>query len=160
MTTEWTALFRWIKPHSLVSRCRPRNSQATSVSQAPPSSRARSTRLCTPLVATPFSGGQPLSLRYLLFIEIHSYSPSYSLPATRHPPLMCACVQSEELMHDVQGTHNVANLQKIMTRIGGVCLITIFAWCIIELAVQFGHYHHGCKLGSGKFPRSSILDAD
>ena len=46
----------------------------------------------------------------------------------------------------------MANLQKIMTRIGGVCLITIFTWCIIELAVQFGHYHHGCKLGQGELP--------
>jgi len=49
-----------------------------------------------------------------------------------------------------QGTHNVANLQKIMTRIGGVCLVTIGTWCIIELAVQFGHYHHSCYLGIGE----------
>lgn len=49
----------------------------------------------------------------------------------------------------LQGTHNVANLQKIMTRIGGVCLVTIGIWCIIELAVQFGHYGHSCKLGEG-----------
>ena len=49
-----------------------------------------------------------------------------------------------------QGTHNVANLQKIMTRIGGVCLVTIGIWCIIELAVQFGHYHHSCYLGIGE----------
>lgn len=49
----------------------------------------------------------------------------------------------------ISGTHNVANLQKIMTRIGGTCLITIGIWCIIELAVQFGHYKHVCKLGEG-----------
>ena len=47
-----------------------------------------------------------------------------------------------------QGTHNVANLQKIMTRIGGVCLITIGVWCVIELGVQFGHYNHSCYLGT------------
>ena len=51
-----------------------------------------------------------------------------------------------------QGTHNVANLQKIMTRIGGVCLVTIGIWCVIELAVQFGHYKHGCSMGSGEAP--------
>lgn len=50
----------------------------------------------------------------------------------------------------LQGTHNVANLQKIMTRIGGVCLITIGVWCIIELGVQFGHYNHSCYLGEGE----------
>ena len=49
----------------------------------------------------------------------------------------------------LQGTHNVANLQKIMTRIGGVCLITIGIWCVIELGVQFGHYGHSCYLGEG-----------
>ncbi len=49
----------------------------------------------------------------------------------------------------VQGTHNVANLQKIMTKIGGVCLITIGIWCVIELGVQFGHYGHSCYLGEG-----------
>lgn len=56
----------------------------------------------------------------------------------------------------ISGTHNVANLQKIMTRIGGMCLITIGVWCVIELAVQFGHYHHVCKLGEGtpSCPRS------
>jgi len=49
----------------------------------------------------------------------------------------------------ISGTHNVANLQKIMTRIGGTCLITIGIWCVIELAVQFGRYGHICKLGAG-----------
>ena len=43
----------------------------------------------------------------------------------------------------------MANIQKIMTRIGAMCLVTIFVWCIIELAVQFGHYHHSCHLGEG-----------
>ena len=55
----------------------------------------------------------------------------------------------------ISGTHNVANLQKIMTRIGGTCLITIGVWCVIELAVQFGHYGHVCKMGEGA--RSSLL---
>ena len=55
---------------------------------------------------------------------------------------------TSRLLH--QGTHNVANLQKIMTRIGGVCLVTIGVWCIIELAVQFGHYKHSCYLGIGE----------
>lgn len=50
----------------------------------------------------------------------------------------------------------MANLAKIMTRIGGVCLITIGAWCIIELAVQFGHYGHGCKMGEGEAPASAM----
>jgi hypothetical protein len=53
------------------------------------------------------------------------------------------------LLACLQGTHNVANLQKIMTRIGGVCLVTIGIWCVIEMAVQFGHYGHTCKLGEG-----------
>ncbi|CAK0787749.1 hypothetical protein CVIRNUC_010971 [Coccomyxa viridis] len=52
----------------------------------------------------------------------------------------------------ISGTHNVANLQKIMTRIGGTCLITIGIWCVIELAVQFGAYHHKCKLGAEGCP--------
>lgn len=51
-----------------------------------------------------------------------------------------------------QGTHNQANLAKIMVRIGGVCLITIGIWCIIEMAVQFGHYKHHCSLGEGTLP--------
>ena len=50
----------------------------------------------------------------------------------------------------ISGTHNVANLQKIMTRIGGTCLITIGVWCTIELAVQFGRYHHVCHMGAGE----------
>lgn len=52
----------------------------------------------------------------------------------------------------IANTHNVANLAKIMVRIGGVCLITIGIWCIIELAVQFGHYKHQCSLGSERCP--------
>ena len=57
----------------------------------------------------------------------------------------------------ISGTHNVANLQKIMTRIGGTCLITIGIWCVIELAVQFGAYHHKCKLGAGAPPGFSTF---
>ncbi|RMZ54903.1 hypothetical protein APUTEX25_000420 [Auxenochlorella protothecoides] len=41
---------------------------------------------------------------------------------------------------------------KIMTRIGGCCLITIGVWIIIELSVQFGHYHHSCRAGVGNCP--------
>ncbi|KAK9905489.1 hypothetical protein WJX75_000844 [Coccomyxa subellipsoidea] len=52
----------------------------------------------------------------------------------------------------ISGTHNVANLQKIMTRIGGTCLITIGVWCVIELAVQFGHYKHVCRMGAEGCP--------
>lgn len=43
-----------------------------------------------------------------------------------------------------------------MTRIGGVCLVTIGIWCIIELAVQFGHYGHGCSMGAGEAPASNV----
>ena len=39
-----------------------------------------------------------------------------------------------------------------MIRIGGVCLVTIGVWCVIELAVQFGHYNHSCYLGEGEPP--------
>lgn len=49
-------------------------------------------------------------------------------------------------------TNNVANLQIVMTKIGGVCLGTILIWVIIELAVQFGHYGHACKAGEEKCP--------
>ncbi|KAK9829684.1 hypothetical protein WJX72_007324 [[Myrmecia] bisecta] len=52
----------------------------------------------------------------------------------------------------IGSTHNVANVQKIMTRIGGTCLVTIFIWCIIELAVQFGHYEHSCHAGEDRCP--------
>ena len=36
-----------------------------------------------------------------------------------------------------------------MTRIGAMCLVTIGVWVVIELAVQFGHYRHQCRAGSG-----------
>ena len=49
-------------------------------------------------------------------------------------------------------TENVANLQKVMSKIGAICLITIGVWCAIELAVQFGHYDHQCKGGEGECP--------
>ncbi|KAL4418761.1 hypothetical protein ABPG77_005772 [Micractinium sp. CCAP 211/92] len=45
-----------------------------------------------------------------------------------------------------------ANLQKVMTRIGAMCLITIGVWVVIELAVQFGHYGHACYGGEGGCP--------
>lgn len=50
------------------------------------------------------------------------------------------------------GPGNVANLQKVMTRIGAMCLVTIGVWCVIQLAVQFGHYGHECKGGEGGCP--------
>lgn len=37
-----------------------------------------------------------------------------------------------------------------MTRIGACCLLTIFVWVIIELCVQFAHYHHNCVGGEGE----------
>eukprot|EP00197_Chlamydomonas_leiostraca_P009511 CAMPEP_0202861326 /NCGR_PEP_ID=MMETSP1391-20130828/2763_1 /ASSEMBLY_ACC=CAM_ASM_000867 /TAXON_ID=1034604 /ORGANISM="Chlamydomonas leiostraca, Strain SAG 11-49" /LENGTH=350 /DNA_ID=CAMNT_0049540695 /DNA_START=57 /DNA_END=1106 /DNA_ORIENTATION=- len=52
----------------------------------------------------------------------------------------------------ISGTNNVANLQIIMNRIGAVCLLTIGIWVIIELAVQFGHYHHACTGGEEGCP--------
>lgn len=50
----------------------------------------------------------------------------------------------------ISGTHNVANLQIIMTKIGGVCLITIGVWVVIEVVVQFAKYKHGCISGEGE----------
>lgn len=50
----------------------------------------------------------------------------------------------------INSTNNVANLQIVMTKIGGVCLVTIGIWLVIELAVQFGHYKHECEMGEGK----------
>ena len=43
---------------------------------------------------------------------------------------------------------------QIMTRIGAMCLVTIGVWVVIELAVQFGHYRHRCRAGSGA-PRTA-----
>ena len=39
---------------------------------------------------------------------------------------------------------------QVMTKIGALCLITIGVWCVIELAVQFGHYNHACVGGEGE----------
>lgn len=47
----------------------------------------------------------------------------------------------------ISGTHSVANIQKVMTNIGAVCLVTIGIFVVIELAVQFGKYHHRCVAG-------------
>ncbi|DBA75013.1 TPA: hypothetical protein ACH3X1_010354 [Trebouxia sp. C0004] len=52
----------------------------------------------------------------------------------------------------IGATNNVANLQKIMTKIGACCLITIGVWMVIELAVQFGHYRHACAGGENGCP--------
>jgi hypothetical protein len=50
----------------------------------------------------------------------------------------------------INSTNNVANIQKIMTKIGAMCLITIGAWVVIQLGVQFGAYKHSCALGEGQ----------
>ena len=50
----------------------------------------------------------------------------------------------------ISGTNNVANLQKIMTRIGACCLITIGLWVCIEVIVSFAAYHHTCQAGAGE----------
>lgn len=50
------------------------------------------------------------------------------------------------------GPQAQANLQKVMTRIGAICLVTIGVWIIIELAVQFGKYNHACIGGVGGCP--------
>ncbi|GFR50748.1 hypothetical protein Agub_g13014 [Astrephomene gubernaculifera] len=52
----------------------------------------------------------------------------------------------------ISGTNNVANLQVIMTKIGGMCLVTIGVWAIIEVIVQFAHYKHGCTKGEEGCP--------
>lgn len=44
----------------------------------------------------------------------------------------------------------VANIQKIMTKISAICLITIFVWVVILLGVQFGHWRHECRGGEGE----------
>ena len=54
--------------------------------------------------------------------------------------------------------HDRHMVAQIMTRIGGVCLVTIGIWVIIELSVQFGepskgrlfgHHGHTCGIGVG-----------
>jgi len=48
---------------------------------------------------------------------------------------------------------------QIMTRIGAVCLITIGIWCVIELAVQFGHVsQHGLHAVRFDFKSASGLE--
>lgn len=61
------------------------------------------------------------------------------------PPCRAAALISQ--------THNVANLQIIMTKIGGMCLFTIGIWVLIELLVQFIHYGHACVGGEGEWHR-------
>ncbi|KAG1652728.1 hypothetical protein FOA52_007442 [Chlamydomonas sp. UWO 241] len=52
----------------------------------------------------------------------------------------------------INATHNVANLAVIMTKIGGMCLVTIGVWVIIEVTVQFAHYGHSCGAGEEACP--------
>lgn len=49
-------------------------------------------------------------------------------------------------------TDNVANIQKIMTKIGAMCLLTIGVWVVIEIGVGFGVYDHSCYGGDGYCP--------
>lgn len=51
----------------------------------------------------------------------------------------------------------VANIQKIMTKISAICLITIFVWVVILLGVQFGHWRHECRGGEGGCPTLTNL---
>eukprot|EP00882_Tetradesmus_deserticola_P005625 GHRQ01005921.1.p1 GENE.GHRQ01005921.1~~GHRQ01005921.1.p1 ORF type:complete len:1073 (+),score=431.52 GHRQ01005921.1:381-3599(+) len=57
----------------------------------------------------------------------------------------------------ISSTNNVANIQKVMTKIGAMCLITIGSWVVLELGVQFGGYMHSCKLGDGLCPTLTNL---
>ncbi|KAF8059373.1 PMA1 [Scenedesmus sp. PABB004] len=57
----------------------------------------------------------------------------------------------------IGSTNNVANIQKVMTKIGAMCLVTIGLWVVVELAVMFGAWRHGCRLGSGLCPALANL---
>ncbi|WIA34892.1 hypothetical protein OEZ86_013179 [Tetradesmus obliquus] len=57
----------------------------------------------------------------------------------------------------IGSTNNVANIQKVMTKIGAACLITIGLWIVVELAVQFGGYGHSCSIGAGRCPTLTNL---
>jgi H+-transporting ATPase len=57
----------------------------------------------------------------------------------------------------ISSTNNVANIQKIMTKIGAMCLITIGTWVVIQIGVQFGAYRHSCFLGEDRCPTLSNL---
>eukprot|EP00884_Botryococcus_braunii_P002709 jgi/Botrbrau1/12439/Bobra.0094s0008.1 len=57
----------------------------------------------------------------------------------------------------IAGTTSVANLQKVMTKIGAYCLVTIAIWVLVELAVQFGGYEHPCRPGAERCPTLSNL---
>lgn len=50
----------------------------------------------------------------------------------------------------ISTTNNTSNIQKVMTRIGAVCLLTIGVWVVIEIGVQFGAYRHLCSTGAGE----------
>ncbi|KAI8467454.1 MAG: putative plasma membrane-type proton ATPase [Monoraphidium minutum] len=52
----------------------------------------------------------------------------------------------------ISSTNNVANIAKVMTKIGAICLVTIGAWVVIELGVQFGLYRHRCRAGAEECP--------
>lgn len=78
----------------------------------------------------------------MFFDRLKLMRPLLPLPPA-FPPRAAALINS---------THNEANLQKIMTKIGAICLITIGVWIVIELAVQFGHYDHSCGPGEEACP--------
>ena len=52
----------------------------------------------------------------------------------------------------ISATNNVSNIAKVMTKIGAICLVTIGAWIVIQLGVQFGLYRHTCGMGAGEVP--------
>eukprot|EP00879_Flechtneria_rotunda_P000132 GHRR01000195.1.p1 GENE.GHRR01000195.1~~GHRR01000195.1.p1 ORF type:complete len:605 (+),score=166.88 GHRR01000195.1:2516-4330(+) len=57
----------------------------------------------------------------------------------------------------IGATNNVANIQKVMTKIGAICLVTIGIWVVIELGVQFGAYRHSCYTGEEECPTLTNL---
>ncbi|GBF93844.1 plasma-membrane proton-efflux P-type ATPase [Raphidocelis subcapitata] len=57
----------------------------------------------------------------------------------------------------ISATNNVANIAKVMTKIGAICLVTIGAWIVLQLGMQFGLYHHRCDLGPGMCPTLTNL---
>ncbi|KIZ00694.1 hypothetical protein MNEG_7267 [Monoraphidium neglectum] len=51
----------------------------------------------------------------------------------------------------------ISATNNVMTKIGAICLVTIGAWIVIMLGVQFGRYKHTCSLGDGECPTLTNL---
>ena len=64
--------------------------------------------------------------------------------------LTCAQILVHHKPEHCKISNSDAWVLQIMTKIGACCLVTIGIWVIIELAVQFGKYHHHCHIGEGK----------